>query len=111
VLTSRSLEIADLRERGARRRYRRRDRRRRPAAAGRGSQLASVHRVLFAESTGRMLAGESRDAIFEVLAAAAPGAFDLLEPSLGGYGVRADTGVPAGAPQAPGAARAAPLPD
>jgi AcrR family transcriptional regulator len=84
VLTSRSLEIADLRERalgdviaaetGVD------DLQQRVVAA----QLASVHRVLFAESTGRMLAGESRDAIFEVLAAAAPGAFDLLEPSLGG---------------------------
>ena len=67
--------------------------------------------MLFTESTGPMLAGERRNAIFEVLAAAAPRAFDLLEPSLGGYGVRADTDVPAGAPQAPGPARAAPLPD
>jgi len=111
VLTSRSLEIADLRERALGDAIAAEtgvdDLQQRVVAA----QLASVHRVLFAESTGRMLAGESRDAIFEVLAAAAPEAFDLLEPSLGGYGVRADTGVPAGAPQAPGAARAAPLPD
>jgi hypothetical protein len=63
------------------------------------AQLASVHRVLFTESTGRMLAGERRNAIFEVLAAAAPRAFDLLEPSLGGYGVRGNPGVPSGAPQ------------
>ena len=58
---------------------------------------------------------ETRQAISDIamklLAAAALRAFDLLEPSLGGYGVRADTDVPAGAPQAPGPARAAPLPD
>ncbi|HEV3382450.1 MAG TPA: TetR family transcriptional regulator [Trebonia sp.] len=50
------------------------------------AQLASVHRVLFAEGTRRVLAGQSRDEICRVLAAAARRAFDLLEPSLGGYG-------------------------
>lgn len=83
VLTSRSLEIADLRERALGDAIAAEtgvdDLQQRVVAA----QLASVYRVLFAESAGRMLAGESRDAIFEVLAAAAPGAFDLLEPSLG----------------------------
>jgi AcrR family transcriptional regulator len=53
------------------------------------AQLASVHRVLFAEGTKRVLAGEPRDEICQVLTAAARRAFDLLEPSLGGYGVRA----------------------
>ncbi len=53
------------------------------------AQLASVHRVLFAEGTRRILAGQPRDEICQVLTAAARRAFDLLEPSLGGYGVRA----------------------
>src|ERR1700734_1544502 len=52
------------------------------------AQLASVHRVLFAEGTRRVLAGQPRDEICQVLAAAAGRAFDLLEPSLGGYGCR-----------------------
>lgn len=51
--------------------------------------LASVHRVLFADGTRRVLAGQSRDEIRLALAAAASRAFDLLEPSLGGYRVRA----------------------
>jgi AcrR family transcriptional regulator len=53
------------------------------------AQLASVPRVLFAEGARRSLAGQPRDEIGPVLAAAARRAFDLLEPSLGGYGVRA----------------------
>jgi hypothetical protein len=53
------------------------------------AHLASVHRVLFAEGARRSLAGQPRDEICQVLAAAARRAFDLLEPSLGGYGVRA----------------------
>ena len=53
------------------------------------AQLASVHRVLFAEGTRRVLAGQPRDEICQVLAAAAGRALDLLEPSLGGYGIRA----------------------
>jgi AcrR family transcriptional regulator len=52
------------------------------------AQLALVHRVLFAEGTRRILAGQPRDEICQVLTAAARRAFDLLEPSLGGYGVR-----------------------
>jgi len=50
--------------------------------------LASVHRVLYAEASRRSLAGQPRAEILAVLAAAANRAFDLLEPSLGGYGVR-----------------------
>jgi len=53
------------------------------------AQLASVHRVLFADSARRILAGQPRDEIRQVLAEAARRAFDHLEPSLGGYGVRA----------------------
>ena len=89
VLTSRGREIADLTEQalgdaiaaetGAD------DPQQRIVAA----QLASVHRVLFAEGVRRSLAGQPRDEIRQVLAAAAHQAFDLLEPSLGGYGVRA----------------------
>jgi AcrR family transcriptional regulator len=54
------------------------------------AQLASVHRVLFAEAARRILAGQRRDEICRALAAAAGRAFDLLEPSLGGYRVKAD---------------------
>jgi AcrR family transcriptional regulator len=88
VLTSRGREIADLREQalgdaiaaetGAD------DPQQRIVAA----QLASVHRVLFGEGARRSLAGQPRDEIFQVLTAAASRAFDLLEPSLGDYGVR-----------------------
>ena len=53
------------------------------------AQLASVHRVLFAEGARRILAGQSRDETCQVLAVAARRAFDLLKPSLGGYGARA----------------------
>jgi AcrR family transcriptional regulator len=50
--------------------------------------LASVHRVLSAEATQRSLAGQRRAEICAWLASAATAAFDLLEPALGGYGVR-----------------------
>lgn len=52
------------------------------------AQLAAVHRVLFEDGVGRVLAGQSRDEVQRALAAAASRAFDLLEPSLGGYRVR-----------------------
>ena len=89
ALTSRRREIADLTEQalgdaiaadaGAD------DPQQRVVAA----QLASVHRVLFAEGTGRVLAGQPPEQIRQTLAAAAIRAFDLLEPSLGGYRIRA----------------------
>jgi len=89
ALTSRRREIADLTEQslgdaiaaeaGAD------DPQQRIVAA----QLASVYRVLFAEGTRRVLAGQPRGEICEALAADARRAFDLLEPSLGGYRVRA----------------------
>jgi hypothetical protein len=44
--------------------------------------------VLFAESVSRIMAGQPRREITHMLAASARQAFDLLEPSLGGYGVR-----------------------
>ena len=50
--------------------------------------LASVHRVLAAEATQRSLAGQPREKICAALADAAARAFDLLEPSLGSYGIR-----------------------
>ena len=88
VLTGRGREIADQRERalgdviaaemGAD------DVHQRIVAA----QLAAVHRVLYAEASRRSLAGERRGDICTVLAAAASRAFDLLEPSLGDYGIR-----------------------
>jgi AcrR family transcriptional regulator len=87
VLISRTREIADLTEQalgdaiaaetGAD------DPQQRIVAA----QLTSVHRVLFAEGTRRILAGQAPDEIRQVLAAAARRAFDLLEASLGSYGI------------------------
>jgi AcrR family transcriptional regulator len=53
------------------------------------AQLAAVPRVLAAEAGRRSRAGQPRAEILRVLARAAEEAFDLLEPSLGGYGVRA----------------------
>lgn len=52
------------------------------------AQLASVHRVLFTHAAARVLAGQPPEDIRRALAAAAERAFDLLEPSLGGYGVK-----------------------
>jgi len=54
--------------------------------------LASVHRVLAAEASRRSLEGEPRGQICAVLADAAIRAFDLLEPSLGRYGIRPQPG-------------------
>ena len=51
--------------------------------------LASVPRVLAAEASQRSLAGQPREQICAVLAEAATRAFDLLEPSLGSYGIAA----------------------
>jgi hypothetical protein len=55
--------------------------------------LASVHRVLYAEASQRSLAGEPRAEICAVLARAATRAFDLIEPSVGSYGIRAPAGA------------------
>jgi AcrR family transcriptional regulator len=59
--------------------------------------LSSVHRVLYAEASGRSLAGQPRDEICAALAEAATRAFDLLEPSVGNYLVRPQTGGSASA--------------
>jgi AcrR family transcriptional regulator len=89
VLTSRGREIEDMREQALGDAIAAEtgvdDPQQRIVAA----QLASVYRVLFAEGARRILAGQPRDQICQVLAAAARRAFDLLEPSLGGYGARA----------------------
>lgn len=50
--------------------------------------VSSVHRVLYEEGTRRSLAGQPREEICAALGVAAIKAFDLLEPSLGGYLVR-----------------------
>ncbi len=51
--------------------------------------VSSAHRVLYEEGIRRSLAGQPRDEICAALAVAATSAFDLLEPSLGGYLTRA----------------------
>jgi AcrR family transcriptional regulator len=51
--------------------------------------VSSAHRVLYEEGIRRSLAGQPREEICAALAAAAISAFDLLEPSLGGYLTRA----------------------
>jgi AcrR family transcriptional regulator len=89
VLTSRAREIEDMREQALGD----------AIAAETGgdnmqqrivaAQLASVHRVLFAEAVRRILAGQPRGEIRRALAAAARQAFDLLQPSLGSYDIRA----------------------
>ena len=50
--------------------------------------VSSVHSVLYEEGTRRSLADEPNDQIRVALAAASASAFDLLEPSLGGYLIR-----------------------
>ena len=51
--------------------------------------LAAAHRVLAQEATRRSLAGEPRPQICAALADLSGQAFDLLEPSIGSYGIRA----------------------
>jgi AcrR family transcriptional regulator len=85
VLSGRLREIADLRERALGDAMGADDVRQRIVAA----QLASVHRVLFAEATRRVLAGQPRSSIRAELEAVAAAAFDLLESSLGDYGAGA----------------------
>ena len=53
------------------------------------AQLASVHRVLYGEASRRSLAGQSWGEISAALASEAERAFALLEPALGGFGVKA----------------------
>jgi hypothetical protein len=89
ALTSRSREIADLTEQALGDAIAAETGVDNPQQRIVAAQLVSVHRVLFAEGTRRSLVGQPRDEICQVLAAAASQAFDLLEPSLAGYGIRA----------------------
>ncbi|NGN68712.1 TetR family transcriptional regulator [Streptomyces sp. A7024] len=52
------------------------------------AQLAAVHRLLFQDLVRLNIAGVGNDAIAAEVGPAAERAFDLLEPSLGGYAVR-----------------------
>jgi AcrR family transcriptional regulator len=52
------------------------------------AQLSAPHRVLAAEASRRSQAGQPRAEILQVLAEESERAFDLLEPSLGGYLIR-----------------------
>jgi AcrR family transcriptional regulator len=89
VLTSRGREIEDLREQALGDAIAAETGTNDPQQRIAAAQLAAVHRVLFAEATRRILDGQPRDKICQVLAAAARQAFDLLEASLGGYGIKA----------------------
>ncbi len=53
------------------------------------AQLGGAHRVLFNEALRRTLDGQSHEEIAAALAEDGAAAFDLLEPALGGYAVRA----------------------
>ncbi len=88
VLTSRGREIEDLREQALGDAIAAETGTDDPQQRVVAAHLASVHRVLFAEAARRALAGQPREEIRQVLAAAARRAFDLLEPSLGRYGIR-----------------------
>jgi len=89
ALASRRLEIADLTEWALGDAIAAETGTEEPQQRIAAAQLASVHRVLFAEGTRRVLAGQPGDEIRQALAGAADRAFDLLEPALGGYRVRA----------------------
>jgi hypothetical protein len=54
------------------------------------AQLIGVHRVLFEETLRRTIAGEDHNTIAAAVTGSAEKAFDLLEPSLGKYAVRAE---------------------
>src|SRR6266702_1135689 len=84
VLTSRFREIADLAEQALGDAIAAETGTDDPQQRIVAAQLASVHRVLFAEGARRVLAGQPREEICQVPAAAAHRAFDRLEPSLGG---------------------------
>ncbi|HEY1665583.1 MAG TPA: TetR family transcriptional regulator [Trebonia sp.] len=89
ALTSRRREIADLTEQALAAEIAAETGGDNPRQRIVAAHLAAVHRVLFEEGTRRILAGEPCDEIGLALGEAAREAFDLLEPSLGGYCVRA----------------------
>jgi len=86
VLTSRFREILDLREAALARQIEAEGLASGIMARLIAAQLASVHRVLYDEAMRRCGKGEPRDAVWAVLAEAAPRAFALLEPALAGLG-------------------------
>ena len=92
VLTSRALEIQHLREQALGDAIAAETGTDGPQERLMAALLASVHRVLNAEASRRSLAGQPRAQICAVLADAANRAFDLLEPAIGGYGIRAQPG-------------------
>ncbi len=53
------------------------------------AQLGGVHRALFEETLRRTLSGEDDDTVATAILGCIGTAFDLLEPSLGNYAVRA----------------------
>ncbi len=89
ALTNRGREITDLRERALADAIVAETGGDDPQPRIVAAQLASVHRVLFEDSVTRTMAGQPYDEIRQALAAHAAKAFDLMEPSLGGYGTRA----------------------
>ena len=97
VLASRGLDLQDLRERALGDAIAAETGVDEPQQRLVAAVLSSVHRVLYAEAAARSLAGQPRGEICAALAGAATRAFDLLEPSLGGYLVRPETGGPASA--------------
>jgi AcrR family transcriptional regulator len=85
VLTTRVREIAELRERALGDAIAAETGRDDPQLRVVAAQLASVHRVLFAEAFRRVLAGQPRDKVGRLLTAAAEQAFDRLEAFLGDW--------------------------
>jgi AcrR family transcriptional regulator len=85
VLTARVREIADQRERALGDAIAAETGRDDPEQRVLAAQLASVHRVLFAEAFRRVLAGQPRDEVGRLLTAAAEQAFDRLESFLGDW--------------------------
>ncbi|AUH40701.1 hypothetical protein [Streptomyces sp. CMB-StM0423] len=57
-----------------------------PQAAA--AQFGGAHRMLFAETVRRTLAGEDADSVATAPEAAAERVFGFLEPSLAGYAIR-----------------------
>lgn len=88
ALTSRVLEMLDARERALGDAIAAETRTDSPQQRLVAALLCSVPRVLSTEASRRSLAGQSREEICAVLAGASTRAFDLLEPSLGSYGIR-----------------------
>ena len=89
TLTARTREIADIRERALGDVIAAECGRDDPQQRVMVAQLASVHRVLFGEGFRRVLDGQPREEITQLLVKAAQEAFDRLQPSLGDFCVKA----------------------